>query len=155
MRRPLIMVLVVVALFSVVLTACKKEEKEEKDINIEELSESLLYNLEFQDEMILIEEQMFRRLYGMETDKLEEYIAYSSGGATADEIVLVKVKDDEDVEGVKQALKERIEDQKENFVSYVPEEMKKLENPILKTYGKYIILCIHNDYEQAEELISK
>ena len=48
----------------------------------------------------------------------------------------------------------RIQEQKESFESYIPKEVKKLDNAVIKRSGKYLAVCVA-DGKEAGEILSK
>ena len=76
-------------------------------------------------------------------------------GATAEEIAVITVSDKENVSKVEEAVKARIESQKEGFENYVPEELTKLSDPVIRTVGNTVIVCVSDHNDQAEKIIDQ
>ena len=83
----------------------------------------------------------------------EALVCKSASGATAEEIAVITVKSASDVESVKAAVEMRVEDLAFNFENYVPAEMDKIENAVVATSGRYIILAVADDSAAAQEII--
>ena len=86
--------------------------------------------------------------------EVKNYVIYIGSGATAEEIAIITLKNSSDEADVKAALEKRVEEQKQNFANYVPEEVSRLEKSIIKSNEKYVVLCVSND-NQAEKIIDK
>ena len=55
----------------------------------------------------------------------------------------------------KKIIETKIDERKIDFENYLPKEVFKLENYNLESNGNYIILCISNDSDKANEIIRK
>jgi hypothetical protein len=130
------------------LSACGAENTK---INIEELSADLISNVEFADEMTLINEKTVESLYNINYAISQQ--VYISSGATAEEVAVFELKDGNDADKALDAVNQRIETQKQDFKTYIPEEIPKLENAIVKKVGQYVIVCI-SDGDEADEIIN-
>jgi hypothetical protein len=80
-------------------------------------------------------------------------VFYASTGATAEEVSIIEARDAESAQAVMEFARARIASQKAEFENYAPEEMAKLNDPVLVRAGKYVILCLSNDNAAAERII--
>ena len=78
---------------------------------------------------------------------------YVGTGATAEEISVWQGKDANAAKNIQNAVNTRIENQKKSFVDYNPEEMPKLENPVVVAKGNYVVLCLSSDNDNAKQVI--
>lgn len=125
--------------------------KETKTFTPNDLASELLTEVDFDDELTLFEGNI-SKIYDM--PEVEDYVIYIGSGATAEEIAIITLKNSSDEADVKAALEKRVEEQKQNFANYVPEEVSRLEKSIIKSNEKYVVLCVSND-NQAEKIIDK
>lgn len=89
--------------------------------------------------------------YNIDLNLLESYSVYIDGsGGFSDELAIFQVKDTKDVETVKQAIQTRVDERKNVFESYNPEEFDKLQNFIIKEQGTYILFCVSDDNATVE-----
>lgn len=139
---------IIFMLIILTLSACGAENT---SINIEELSADIINNVEFADEMTQINEKAVESLYNINYAVSQQ--VYISSGATAEEVAIFKLKDENDADKALAAVKQRIENQKQDFETYIPEEIHKLENAIVKKAGQYVIVCI-SDGDKADEIIN-
>ena len=51
------------------------------------------------------------------------------------------------------AAEARITSQKDSFATYIPEEVPKLDNAVVETHGRYLIVCVSGQ-DNASEIIS-
>lgn len=135
-----------------ILAGCS--DKKNVTMDVSEAADKLKSDISFKDSLNEADDDMFYDIYDMDSADVAKKKAYISGAATAEEIAAVEAKDEKAAQRVKEAFETRIEDQKESFKSYVPEEMPKLNDPVLVVEGKYVILCISNDNKKAKEIIN-
>ena len=140
--------IVLISLILLLVSGCGKETT---SFNPNDLANELLTEVDFDDELTLFEGDI-SKIYDM--PEVEDYVIYIGSGATAEEIAIITLKNSSDEADVKAALEKRVEEQKQNFANYVPEEVSRLEKSIIKSNEKYVILCVSND-NQAEKIINK
>lgn len=146
----LINVLVMSAVSISVLTGCAKNEKE---LDVLNLADRLKNEITYEDELSITEEDLLFRLYSINPEDLSTYKAYHGTGATAEEILAAQAVDAEAAGRIKEAVEERIAEQIESFENYVPKEVGKLEQAVVCTEGRYVVLCVSNDSEKAKKII--
>jgi hypothetical protein len=75
-------------------------------------------------------------------------------GAYPDEIAVFEFTDDKTAETGLAAVNKRYEDLVSTFTDYTPEEMYKLESPVMAKYGNYVVFIDCTDNEIAQEIVS-
>ena len=99
-------------------------------------------------------EAKIEKIIGISADSYTKAKVYvSSSGGTAEEIDCFEAKDADSAKAIADTLTARVESQKKVFENYVPEEMTKLNDPVLVTNGNYVYLCLSNDNDKAKEII--
>lgn len=127
-------------------------QKDTNDIDIVDLSDQLLKGAEFEDELSAVDDTTVKKLYNI--DNYVKASVYISSGATAEEIALFEFENKETTEdGMKKAT-DRIEEQKSDFESYIPKEIPKLDNAVIRQSGRYLLVCVSNS-DKAEEIITQ
>lgn len=144
---------IMVLLTLVTATGCSEEKKEDRVIDVHTMAQSLLNDITYEDQLTQVEGNMFQMIYGIPSEDITEYEAYVSTGATAEEIAVIKAKDEATAESIEKTLTERVEAQKSSFASYIPKEVEKLDEAVVYQEGVYVILSISNDDEKAESII--
>lgn len=87
-------------------------------------------------------DQMLKRNFGLNSADYEGVMYYSSEfSMSAEEVLLIKVKDEGQVRAAADAIEDRIATRKAEFEGYVPEEVKMLEDAKLSVRGKYIFFA--------------
>ncbi len=146
---------IAIALISVVflclMGGCDGAPAENVDIDkaVNDLREQIAY----QDELSQLTDKMFDSVYQIDRSLVKKAVAYTSSGATAEEIVAIEMNSAEDVKTAETALKDRLQYQKDGYSDYGPEEVPKIDNAVIKSSGCYIFMSVSNDHGKAAEII--
>ena len=124
------------------------------EINVEDLATKMQQSGAFEDELVKIDSEMIMNDYNFTTDEVEEFVSYQGSGATSEEIVILKVKDKSDLNSIKDKINARIAERKEAFQSYLPKEVGKIDNNVLRVEGNYVIFCVSNDSSKVNQAIN-
>lgn len=124
-------------------------------IDVQKLADDLKSGVAFKDDLAAMPDSVFETYYEVEDGDITQKAVYAGGGGTAEEIAVFEAKDEDAAARLKKAVEQRIADQKENFENYVPGELTKLNNPVLEVKGKYVILCVCDNPEEARAIIDK
>lgn len=90
-----------------------------------------------------------KKLYGIDETKLDGFYLYrASSNVKADELLILKVKDKNDMEGIKSNINKRIEKQKASFKDYLPKEYDLIENNVIKTKDNFLLFAISQDADK-------
>lgn len=137
------------------LTACN--EKKEVVIDIEALTTEATAGAEFREAMQELNDDVIVNIYSsLNLNDVEKYKVFvNSTGGKADELAIFEAKSVEKAEEVYNAVKERVDDLKFAFDGYVPEELKYIENAVIKKEGKYVLFVISEKYENVNEIFTK
>ncbi|MDZ5035301.1 DUF4358 domain-containing protein, partial [Clostridium perfringens] len=74
-----------------------------------------------------------RKLYYINKNQVEDFVSsVPKSNMNANEILVLKVKDEKDIPTIKSGIEERIKKQGESFKNYRPEECTLIENAILE-----------------------
>ena len=149
-----IVILVILATIFYMNTSSINEERE-VIIDINKLAEDIKNQKMFDDTLEIIEKDIAITNYNFNNEIIQDLVSYVSTGATAEEILVIEAKDKNSIKAIEEKIIERIKERKEAFASYLPNEVYKLENPVLIIKDKYIILCICNNSQNMSEYIEK
>lgn len=105
----------------------------------------------FKDELSEIDAATAANYLGITNDDYSSMIAYRSSGATAEEITIVEVKDGKSIDD---KVSTYLENQKNTYKDYNPDEVNKLNNAITEKKGSFYILVVANDKDAAKKIIS-
>ncbi len=149
--KKIVSAILVVCFGVTLLTGCGGGK--ELTVSASELAEKLSQGVGFTDQMSKAENRMFFTLYDVEETIVSDVALYVSTGATAEEVAVITVADSANLPKVEQAVRERVASQKEGFENYVPEELTKLSDPVIRTSGNTVILCVSDHNDKANEII--
>lgn len=164
-KRLLAVVLAAAAIMTAGLTACgdssssgsesaASQSAGESSKSAAEVADALKSGVEFKDSLNEPDKNIIEKLYGLSEDMYKEGKLYiGSGGATAEEIACFTANDADGAAKIKAAYEKRVEDLKKTFENYVPEEMDKLNDPVIVTKGNSVYMCLSNDNAKAKEII--
>ena len=94
------------------------------------------------------DEQLLRRLYGLNGGELKNWVLYTSrDNMDVEELLLIEVSEEGQMEYVRQAAEKRAETQKSNFEGYGPEQVQLIEKYVLRESEPYILFVISKDAE--------
>lgn len=134
------------------LTACSKGNSD-ITVDVDKLAEELQEQTVTSDVLALTAAQMLPSIYFVDEAQMEKGTAYLSSGATACEVAVIECKDAGATADVEKLFKTRVSNQSDLFSSYNAGEVSKLNNAIIKSSGKYAVLCVCDDTDKAQEIL--
>ena len=81
--------------------------------------------------------------------------AYIAGGALSDEMIVFTAPDEATAQKTLENVKAHIEERSELFASYAPAEVAKLEKAYTIQKGKYVVVCVTEDIDNAKAIINQ
>ena len=132
--------------FVLLLCACGGETPYEPAAT----ADALLESGAFSEHLESIDQDVACLLYGLDESTVTDSAVYGSTGATAEELAVFTLTDEEAAEAARAALETRISDQRAAYESYIPEEVTKLDVAILDIRGSSVLLVVAADIEAAE-----
>lgn len=148
----IILIVVIIAIIGIVVLVSNRDANIQ--INIQDLSTQILESGSFSDELAMIDKQIVMSDYGFTDDEIKSIVSYQGSGATSEELVILELNDRSFLSSVRNKINTRLEERKEAFESYLPEEVFKIDNCILEVKGNYVIMCISNDSIKVNEIIN-
>lgn len=134
------------------LTGCSKDSSNlvEPELSTNEMVDKMLEKVE-QPMLMELPADQVKALYHLDPEKLEEYsIRIPMMNVKTNEVAILKVKNADDVPEVEEAVKQRAEDVKKQFETYLPDQYENAKNYQLVTKGNYVLFVISED---ADELV--
>lgn len=102
------------------------------------------------------DEKTIKKLYYLNKNDIEDFISYApKSNMDADEILILKVKDEKNIPAIKKEIQKRIDKQGDSFKNYKPENYEIIKNSVLEDEGKYLILIISKNASNINEAIKK
>lgn len=124
------------------------------EIDVKATAKRILEEGDFKDNLAEVDKDVaLNRLYDIGDIKVADSMFYVNSNATAEEIAVIELESVGDVDKVKNAFEDRVDDQKKACKDYLPNEMPKLESAIIYSADRYVILCISNNNESALNII--
>ena len=150
--KKLLKVLALCLCLMLALSACGKSSY----ISFDDVYNDLSSNIDFGSNMSEMSEIAAENFYFIyDTDIMEEFVIYmDESNATPNEIALFRLVNESDRTTVETIVKNRINDLKIGFEDYNPDEMYKLENAVVKSKGKYVMMVICSDNTKAAEILN-
>lgn len=138
------------------LTACGgNKQNKEVTVSAPDLAKQLAEETVTTDPLANISADILASTYFVDMTQVEESAAYLNTGATGCEVTVIKCKEESYTSEVTDLLKARIKSQSELYATYDTVAAKKIDSAIIKTSGKYIVLCISDDYGKAESILKE
>ncbi|HOO28173.1 MAG TPA: DUF4358 domain-containing protein [Lachnospiraceae bacterium] len=143
----------IIGLLFVVMLLAVGCGKKAASIDVIEVANELLEGIPYQDALTAIDFDTADMIFNFSDVTIVNGAIFESSGATAEEIVVLECASAEDAKAAKTALETRVSEQEESFEDYVPEELVKLNEAVIVTSGKYAILSVSNEPDEAEKII--
>ncbi len=100
--------------------------------------------------------QGLKRYYGLNSADYDGVMLYmSKSSMSAEEVLLVKTKTDEQAREVKQAVEQRLENRKNDFEGYAPEQVQLLEQAQVSVRGRFVFYAVSPNAKHYEDAFSK
>lgn len=122
------------------------------DAAFEDVSAAVLETVDTEN-MTLAENQMIKRLYGLDPAAFEGCVLYyPTTNMMAEEVLIVKLSDVSQAEAVQQAMEARLQTQKTTFEGYGVEQFDLLTNYcVLEVRGNYALFLVSKNHTDAYE----
>lgn len=156
MKKKIWILLIIVAIIAIVLgIVFIQKNKKDIQINIQDLANRIVGSASFEDQLAQADSEMVMNDYTFTSDEINDLVSYQGSGATSEELVILQVKDKSKINSVKEKINTRLSERREAFGSYLPKEVGKIDNNILRVEGNYIILCIANDTNTVNKILNE
>lgn len=153
MKKVLVVIGAIILIVVILVIVFMQKGEKNIQIDIEDLANKMAQSGSFEDKLEKVDDGVVLESYNFNSDEVEELVSYQGSGASSEEIVILKVRDKNNLGSIKDKINIRLQDRKEAFESYLPKEVGKIENSVFLTKRNYVILCISNDNTKINELI--
>lgn len=120
----------------------------EAEVQLDELAFKIKDSVEFSEELYLLDEGIARQLYGVGEDA--QCAAWAGAGATAEELAVFELPDEAAAGTLVSSLRSRNDERIDDYADYLPDEVPKLQNTLLLSSGRYVLLCTAPDTSGAK-----
>ena len=126
-----------------------------KDTPFEKVNAALLLLVD-QNEMVDVSDRGLNRYYGLNVADYEAVSMFISQNAmSAEELLLIKVRDESQIKEVETAIKKRVQNRKKDFAGYAPKQEKLLKDSVLMIRGNYVLLAVLKDTQPVIKVFKK
>lgn len=100
--------------------------------------------------------QALKRYYGLNGADYEGAALYMAGDSiSVEEILMVKVKNDQQVHIIQDAVRERVNSRKNSFENVSPEQVKILEKARVLVRGRFVFFVVSKNAQEYAELFTE
>lgn len=135
----------IAAAFAAALVLCSCGTK--KEIDTIDMAEALSQSIVFDETLTELDEVGAENYFMLNPNDYEEMSAYISTKACCDELAVIKTYSPNTV---KEKLTAHISELMEDYESFRPAEMSKLEGAVINTYKDTVVLIIAPDMNEAQ-----
>lgn len=122
-------------------------------LDVDSAAEQMAVQGSFDEPLEKIGGDIAMKIYQLEPDAVAGSAVYTGTAAVVDEVSVWEARDAAAVKTVEQAVRARLESQKESYASYRPEEVPKLDAAVIVSKGNYVALCVSKDSEKAKTVL--
>ncbi|CAH1057349.1 DUF4358 domain-containing protein [Paenibacillus pseudetheri] len=142
--------LTIVVVISVLSGCSGKDDKTPEQLSATQIGKSIEQAVSLK-EMKKRDLNKLQELYKIDVDNVDDFILYTStSNVKADELAVIKLKDESQVENVKEKIELRIDSQNIKFKDYRPDEYFLAQNHVLKTKGPFVFFAVSKEANQME-----
>ncbi len=135
------------------LGGCGAQGTSAKEVDVESLAGEIVQAVSFDDTLEEIDDSMISMMYDISGYK--EAVLYKGSGATAEEVALFQMESDADAKNALEEAKAHIQSQIDAYESYMPAEVSRLEDAVVRRDGVYVSVVVSADPEAAEKLLGE
>ena len=118
-----------------------------------EIAEALKNTVPFHDTLMQVNNSMAPSVYGIESSWVKSAVVYSGSGATAESISVFEPSDENVKNKIYEKLYSYLNERKKSFENYLPSELAKLSKPYIAEKDGYIVMCVSDSNNIAEQTI--
>ncbi|RED75153.1 DUF4358 domain-containing protein [Cohnella phaseoli] len=138
-----------------ILVGCSGKKEDAKDVPVHTIEERIKQVASMED-MKIGDMNRLKKLYHLDADEVQDFVLYTAqSNVEANELAVIKVKQENQAESVKEKIMKRIEAQEVKLKDYRPEQYYLVEKHILKIKGRYILFTVSKDAEKIESAFDK
>ncbi len=146
-------VLVVALIFAIVFFVFRKPPK--SDTPFSEVKNAVTKVIETEN-MEENTERFIKKYFGLNANDFDGVLIYTpTTSMDAEEVLLIKLKDDSQEEEIKKAIEARVDAKLQAFKGYAPEQYDLSEKYILDISSGYILYVVGPDAQKIDEAFKK
>ncbi len=142
---------IVMIVILVVVIVSTQIGRRDSSTPIDEVSEAVTADIDMEP----LEEgtnRIFKKFYGLNAADYDGVVLYSPiSYMDAEELLIVRLREDSQADEVTQAIETRLETQKNSFEGYGVEQYALLEDAVLDVQANYILFVVNADADKADQ----
>lgn len=128
--------------------------KTETNVDVKELASEIATDIEFKDELSEVDKDLVETIYpNVDMSLIEDSCVYYNGGSTVEQIAIFKAKDEKSAREFQDGLEKCIQSQIDTNRNYLPDEIPKLEDPVLKVQNQYVFFVVSEHNDEVSKLL--
>jgi len=152
MKKLLVAVLLLMTFVFVACGSPEVADGEEFVLDVETVGARVMEEITFVDLLAPLDTEMVPWRY--QCDENTVGWAWVGSGATAEEFAIFQIVGEDDSAALSAALEYHLAEVRESFSVYLPDEVEKIDDAVVKQYGNYWVLLISDD-NRAESRLDK
>ena len=153
MKKTACTLLILAGALGLILSACGSPQTGAKVFDPATTAQALLDSSAFSEALEPLDATLiYDQLDG---DALTGSAVYASTGATAEEIAVLSLTDEDAAKAALAVLQGRVDSQKEVLRDYQPNEISKLDKAILERRGSTVLLVVAADADAAQKALDE
>lgn len=155
LTKPTLLCMLLILFTVGTLYGCSSKKVTSKNPSVKEISKKIEQAIDMSN-MKPLDSSKLQKLYKINPDDLDDFSIYApTSNIKADELAILKVKDANKLNEIKEKVSKRVENQSNSFKDYLPNEYTLIEKHVLKVNGSYILLVISKDSEKVEKVFDE
>ena len=107
----------------------------------------------FLDTLAPVSENVVKKVVGLSTDCIDDFIYEIGTGATGEEFAVITCKSESDAKKVKEEIVKRQDALYNTYESYSPESLPRISNAVIEQKGVYVIFVSCDKDSDAQKLV--
>lgn len=126
------------------------------NIDVSDASQKILACFDNTQLSEIDKDKLLYYLSDIDVDSISDFKYYiESSGGFADEVAVFRMNSSKDVQKIKDAVTKRVQQRKNDFKDYNPQELSKIESNIIITKKNYLFFVISSDSAKCSEVINQ
>ncbi|MBQ1734316.1 MAG: DUF4358 domain-containing protein [Lachnospiraceae bacterium] len=139
----------VIAALTFTLVSCRSSFS----LDTSKLAEDIRNADLFLDTLAPVSESVVKKVVGLSTDLIDDFIYEIGTGATGEEFAVITCKSESDAKKVKEEIVKRQDSLYNTYESYSPESLPRISNAVIEQKGVYVIFVSCDKDPDAQKLV--
>ncbi len=153
-------ILAAVLSLSLLLAGCGSGSDGKSNVKLDAagFTSKVVETLKQTDDMVELSDEKLGDFYGVPFEGLKKATVYVSGTrSTSNEVCVLELENSDAEEKAKEVVNKRLDEQKESYKDYIPEEYEKLNGSMtsVKIVGNNVIMVVGIDSSEVENIVSE